>query len=109
MGLIDERSGEMQNAINIFFIRSWWVIGVMLICAIVYERSLQDREVEYQKLRSRLLQLEDSKKSALAKQKDLKLRINSQGDLAWLELTLIKGLGLTPEDQRKVYFHIQEK
>jgi hypothetical protein len=32
------------------------------------------------------------------------LQINSQSDLAWIELTLMKGLGVAPEDSQKVYF-----
>ena len=45
-----------------------------------------------------------SKEFLLEEKEDLKLQINSQKDPAWIELTLMKGLGLVPEGQLKVYF-----
>ncbi len=38
-------------------------------------------------------------------QQCLEQQINSQSDLAWLELTLMKGLGLVPENDQKVFFY----
>ena len=44
------------------------------------------------------------KKLALEKQKGLLRQINSQNDPAWIELMLMKEMGLVPEGQTKVFF-----
>lgn len=49
--------------------------------------------------------MQNEKQKALQKQQDLKWQINSQSDLAWIELTLMKGLGLVPEGKKKVFFY----
>lgn len=89
---------------SFFFLRSWWVLAFLLICAIFYERGLKGRDEEFQKLREQQKQLEQAKEQALATQQDLKRQINSQSDPAYVELLLMKRLGLTPEDQQKVFF-----
>ena len=76
----------------------------MLFCAILYEQGLKDRDTVFMQLREQLSHLQMQKEKALAKQKNLKQQINSQSDQAYIELTLMKGLGLTPEDQQKVFF-----
>jgi hypothetical protein len=84
--------------------RSWWVIAFMLLCLVLYEQSLKNRESQRLQLKQQWKQLQIDKKSELAKQKDLKLQINSQSDPAWVELILMKGLGLVPENTTKIYF-----
>lgn len=86
------------------FIHSWWVCAFTLLCGILYEQGLEKREVHYQQLTKQLTLLQSEKHLALKKQENLKRQINSQSDLDWIELTLMKGLGLCPEDQQKVYF-----
>jgi hypothetical protein len=88
-----------------FFMRSWWVIAFMLLCSIFYEQALKNREAEFQQLTQQLLFLQKEKEKALAKQKKLEMQINSQSDLAWIEITLMKGLGVVPEGQKKIYFN----
>lgn len=94
----------LKKIFDSIFIRSWWVIAFTLTCSIIYEHSLKGREIQYQHLSLQLVQIEEAKKQALIEQKDLQLQINSQCDLAWIELILMRGLGLTPEDQQKIYF-----
>ena len=55
-------------------------------------------------LKCQLYALQSEKKFLLEEKQDLKLQINSQNDPAWIELTLMKGLGLVPEGQLKVHF-----
>lgn len=59
---------------------------------------------DFNKLQDKLIALEKEKYNALELNSELKLRINSQSDPAWLELVLIKSLGLVPEGQKKVIF-----
>lgn len=96
---------SFQTVIPCIFIRSWWVIAFFLICIISYEQGLKKRNVIYQQLTDQQLSLQKEKEEALLHQKNLQLQINSQSDLAWVELALMKGLGLVPEGQKKVYFY----
>ena len=69
-----------------------------------YEQGLRKRDMNYKKLSAQLEEFQQQKKNALAVQEDLLLQINSQSDPEWVELTLMKGLGLVPEGYYKVYF-----
>lgn len=95
----------LQTIFEQFFVRSWWVLAFMLLCAILYEQGLKAREVHFHQLSGQLQSLQREKQAVLELQESLQLQINSQSDLAWIELTLMKGLGLVPEDQQKVYFY----
>jgi hypothetical protein len=95
----------MQKILKIVFVQSWWVIAFLLLCAILYERGMQKREAQFQQLREQLGVLQIEKQKAMLQQQNLQMHINSQSDLAWVELALMKGLGVCPEDQQKVYFY----
>jgi hypothetical protein len=71
----------------------------------LYEQGLKGREVTFLQLNEQQNFLLSEKKKSLAFQSYLELQINSQSDLAWLELTLMKGLGLVPENDQKVFFY----
>ncbi len=87
------------------FFRSWWVIAFILICAILYEQGLKGRETSFQQLKEQQASLFLEKQKSLERQQYFEQQINSQSDLAWLELTLMKGLGLVPENDQKVFFY----
>lgn len=98
-----------QKVFQIIFIRSWWVIGFMLICTIFYEQNLKKRDQLYQQLMNKYSALQQEKLEMMHQQQNLQLQINSQSDLAWIELVLMKRLGLVPEGQQKVYFFPDER
>lgn len=87
-----------------FLIQSWWIIAFILGVMIVYEHALKQREAVYQQLTEQLTSLQLEKEEVIKQQQNLQRQINSQSDLAWVELTLMRKLGLTPEGQTKVYF-----
>ncbi len=87
-----------------FIITSWWVVLFLLGCYFFYEHGLLKRDQDFTKLSAQYLDLQREKKLALTQQEDLLLQINSQSDPAWMELTLIKGLGLVGEGQTKILF-----
>jgi hypothetical protein len=87
-----------------FLIQSWWVILFTWLCYMCYEQGLRKRNADFQKLEKVLAVLKMKRQSALAVQEDLILQMNSQSDPDWVELTLMKGLGLVPEGQKKIYF-----
>jgi hypothetical protein len=76
----------------------------MLICYMCYEQALHRWKDEFSKLKRRLEIVKEQKNLTLRVQEDLLLQINSQSDPEWVELTLMRGLGLVPEGQIKAYF-----
>lgn len=97
-----------MKLIENFLMKGWWVILFILGCYMGYEQGLKKRNLDYDKLYSHYLDLQEQKKAALALREDLHLQVNSQSDPAWVELVLMKGLGLIPEGQTKVFFTTQE-
>jgi hypothetical protein len=94
----------LYKGIESFLIKNWRVILFTLCCFIVYERSIQDYSGQTAYLANKLTSLEKEKNLLLKEQETLQLQINSQSDPKWIELTLIKVLGVVPEGQKKVYF-----
>lgn len=85
-------------------IRSWWVVSFSLLCFMIYEQAVKTRDEHYNKLSGQLSDLQNEKEKARKKNEELLLQVNSESDPAWVELVLMQGLGLTPEDQTKVFF-----
>ncbi len=88
---------------SIFF-RSWWVLALSAFCCMFYVHSVQNKNHLYAELTQRLQVLELDKQLALQEREELLLQIQSQSDPAWIQMTLMKGLGLVPEGQQKIYF-----
>ncbi|MBS0604022.1 MAG: hypothetical protein JSS60_03180 [Verrucomicrobia bacterium] len=85
--------------------QSWWVLLFIAACSVVYFNSIGKKNEVIASLDKHLGALEGEKASLLQEKEDLLLQINSQSDPAWIQLTLMKGLGLVPEGQLKVYFY----
>jgi hypothetical protein len=100
---------NVRPILRYIFVHSWWVITFVLVCTIFYEKGLEEREMLYQHLTQKLTTLQLEKQRALHQRQNLQLQINSQSDLAWVELTLMKGLGLVPDGHKKVYFFPDER
>lgn len=95
------------NKIEQLFISWWWVVLWLLVCYIASERVHARRQSELLELSQQIDILRIAKEKALTQQEVLKRQIQSQSDPAWVELTLMRGLGLVPEGQVKVYFRTQ--
>lgn len=95
------RKGVPQRS---FFARNWWVALFILLSYLVYSQGVQKKKATLYDLEKRYHELETEKLLALELQDELRLQVRSQNDPAWIEMTLIKGLGLVPDGQRKVYF-----
>jgi hypothetical protein len=85
-------------------IKSWWMILFFFLCYFLYDEGVARRNLEKAHLNKKLTDLYAEKEKVLRIQRELKEQIESQGDHAWIELTLMKGLGLVPEGERKVCF-----
>lgn len=88
---------------NAFF-QYGWVLLFMVGCCFMYLQAMNKKKRVVEVLKCQLYALQSEKQVLLEEKKELTLQIHSQEDPAWIELTLMKGLGLVPEGQLKVYF-----
>jgi len=88
-------------------LRWWWVLFAFIVGFAGYEQSASQTKKEIRRLNHEKSTLTTERKALLASQDKLQRQIRSQEDPAFIELTLIRTLGLVPEGQRKIYFHKQ--
>ncbi len=74
------------------------------LCWALYAKSMQKKKEIFFQLDSKIKHLELQRLAAMQKREDLNLRIDSQSDPAWIEMLLMKKLGVVPKGQVKVYF-----
>lgn len=96
-----KQSGRSQGVLA----KYWWVFLFVATCGGVYSHALQKKTAISSQLQQQYALLVQEKEAVEQRFADLSLQINSQSDPAWIELMLMKGLGLVPEGQLKVYFH----
>lgn len=96
-------SNLMTFSENILF-KCWWVVLFTLICAICYEKGRKKIDDDYQKLYRQLTELQTIKKGKLEIREELTLKVNSQSDPDFVELLLMKELGVIPEGHLKFFF-----
>jgi len=65
---------------------------------------MHKKDHAYRELENYLANLKTEKNQLLQNREDLLLQVGSQSDPSWIQLTLMKGLGVVPEGQVKVYF-----
>jgi len=87
-----------------FLFRHWWILLFLIVCLILYEQRVNSYRDQQIYLSTRLAELQTEKTMLQARQDDIKLQVNSQSDPMWIELTLMKVLGVVPEGQKKMYF-----
>lgn len=83
---------------------SWWFILAFFVGLAFYSRGVTAKEELLQTLMGKKNQLLLAKHQALELQECLRLEIASQNDPAYIELALMRELGVIPEGQIKVYF-----
>ncbi|HSX10845.1 MAG TPA: hypothetical protein VLF94_03920 [Chlamydiales bacterium] len=84
--------------------RYWWVFIFCTFTGLVCFHSLKEKKSAVRLLSYRLEQMEQAKCLALQKREDLQLRIASQNDSGWIEMILMRDLGVVPEGFLKVHF-----
>lgn len=84
--------------------RTWWVVAFCAITGIVHFHFLKEKQNAIHVLNSRLEEMESEKWAALQKREEFQLRIASQNDPAWIEMILMRDLGVVPEGFLKVHF-----
>lgn len=99
-----EPKSTVLTLLEEMFLHSWWVIVFMLLCYTWVEHEHKSHMETFRNLSTKLMELKKQNSNAVHLNQHLKNQINSQSDPAWVELTLMKGIGLVPNNQTKVYF-----
>ncbi len=87
-----------------FWGRNWWVVFFCALALFTHVHFSKEKRTSLQSLSQRLLEMEREKIQSLQNQEDLQLRLASQNDPAWIEMVLIRELGVVPEGFLKVHF-----
>lgn len=86
-------------------VKSWWVILFFLLTYFAFDQALHRKNLEQENLQNKRASYLLEKKTQADEQARLQLEIDSQKDPAWIEMTLLRCLGLVPEGQTKIFFH----
>lgn len=87
-----------------FWSRNWWVFLFCGLAGLTYFHFFKEKRGAISVLRTRLEQMQGEKLQALEKREELELCLASQNDPAWIEMVLIRDLGVVPEGFLKVHF-----
>jgi hypothetical protein len=82
----------------------WWVFLFILLCYTSYQWTAANMELQITHLNKEIEMIESSISSLIPEKEQLQEEIQSQTDSKWVELVLMKELGLVPEGQEKVHF-----
>lgn len=87
-----------------WFRQTWWVVGFCALALLAFGHAMRSRSAVIADLRARWLELEKLSLFASQEKEELSLQIASQSDPAWIELVLLREVGVVPEGFLKVHF-----
>lgn len=79
-------------------------ISLLLCCGSIYLRAFRERSQTLSELAFRVQELKKEKFLAIQEKNELDLRLHSESDPAWIEMVLMKELGVVPEGWIKIRF-----
>ena len=82
----------------------WWVFLFSFGSLGLYANAMKSKIEEVYLLTSRIEAICGEKAAALAYGEDLQFQIRSQEDPSWVEMLLMRDLGVVPEGWLKVHF-----
>jgi len=92
----------MKDFFGIF--KSWWLLVFVVIAFIGFERLSSRKNKEIHEYRSSIFSLHKKKEDLFKKHQDLIFQKKSQREPYWIEMVLMKKLGVVPEGKIKVVF-----
>jgi hypothetical protein len=99
------RARSVQTSLsNRIFVRSWWAVVFSTLCVAFYFQAAHSRATAFSFLTSRMQEMEIEKVGIAQEQEELNLRLQSESDPAWIEMALMKELGVVPDGWTKVHF-----
>lgn len=84
------------------------LIVYLFLAIIFFEWGVHQVDVQSEKFFQQKEKLNQNLYKASAKQEHLKEMLMSESDPAWIELTLMRVLGVIPEGTKKIYFNTQQ-
>jgi len=106
---IKDMSKGKDDSVGRHLKQSWWVFLFLAISSFFYFHGMYEKNLAYRELTLRFTELEQEKTIALSEREELQLQIASQTDPAWIQMMLMKELGMIPEGKSKVYFKTSSK
>ena len=82
----------------------WLVVVFCLAAVFIYVRSMKEKKMALSEYAFRLEEMQKERLLACAERDELHLRIASQTDPAWIEMVLMRDLGVVPQGWMKVHF-----
>lgn len=87
------------------FCKRWaWVFAFCLVACFIYMKAVTKKKGTFAQYSTLLAAMEKTKCLALSEKEYLELKIASQEDPAWIEMILMRDLGVVPEGYLKVHF-----
>ena len=84
--------------------RETWVAGICGVSLLIFGQAMKHRNAAISELRFRISEVEKIRLLAHQEQEELIQQIESQSDPAWIELVLLREVGVVPEGFLKVHF-----
>lgn len=85
-------------------IKSWWVFAFAILTFALFEQAAGIVQRSIHKLDTQVATLDVKIAELESEQEELEAEVRSQNDSAWIDYSLVKGLGLVPQGYTKVYF-----
>jgi hypothetical protein len=82
----------------------WWVFLFCFVTSCVYFPSMKRKRLAFAGASLQLEEMEKQRQHLASAKELLSLRLASQSDPAWIEMILMRDLGVVPEGYLKVYF-----
>ena len=82
----------------------WWVICFSITVTCLYFHFVQKKREEILELSTRYDEMKKEKELVFQERESLRLQIESQSDPSWIEMILMRDLGVVPEGWLKVHF-----
>ena len=98
------KSNFIKKVNYVIFMKSWWVLVVILVAGFGFNIAVKKRNVAICEMMDKYSSLKKEKEIMISQRDDLKLKSLSQSDPAWIEMVLMKELGVVPENKIKVHF-----
>jgi hypothetical protein len=87
------------------FCKRWlWVFAFCLVSCFIYSKAVKKKKSAYEEYTFLLQEMEKTKTFVAVEKEYLELKIASQDDPAWIEMILMRDLGVVPEGYLKVHF-----
>jgi hypothetical protein len=87
-----------------FWKQWWWVVSVALVAGAMCAYATREKRLALKELSFKLQEMEKQRAIAMQENEELHLQIESESDPAWIEMVLMRDLGLVPEGWLKVHF-----